>query len=420
MVLFFCSIAIGMTIIPNGAALTYSQPQQRTGVLSVERFDSLAYEQLRAPFVRPDGTTLYECFTSKPGVLVYQDAQGKLTRELVLDETLSEKGWLESLGRATVTLTHPEKFVTPDTWAQDGVGDVDGHVQVLANGFVKAAIAVRRRDALNAIKGGIREISAGYTCEIEWTAGVHPEFGAYDCIQRKRLCNHIAIVPEGRAGSSVRLRADAAQQIITTEGAASTPASTPTKEAIVAISDEDKKGLMDEMDKRMDAKFTSFKSDMGTMIKDAVAAGVKPVEKPADPPKSEEQPKTDAQIHQLAAERSELLALAKVHGVEVKPEQTNAALRKAIVIKAKTDARTDANDDYYKAALDFLPKTDAQGQQAAQESQLPSPYGQLSSLVGPRVDAKGAQAGQAAQIQQAVAPHMLGMSALMNMNTPKS
>ena len=399
-----------MTIIPLGANLTYST-QSRAGGHSVERFDSLAYEQLRPPFVRPDGTTLYECFVSRPGVLVYEDAQGRKTRELVLPETLSEPESLETLGRAAATLTHPEKFVTPDTWAQDGAGDVDGHIQVLANGYVKASLAVRRRDALDAIRGGIREISAGYTCEIEHTAGIHPEFGAYDCIQRKRRYNHVAIVPQGRAGSTVRLRADAAQQI-TTDGAAQTPASTHTKEAAVAISDEDKKAIYDEMDKRMDGKFTAFKTDMATMIKDAVAAGNKPAppaDKPADPPKNDAL--TPQQLHTLSVERSELLALAKVHGVEVKPEQDNATVRKAVVLKAKTDARQDADDAYYRAALDFLPKDAAPEQQAAQQ---PNPYAQMSNLI-PRTDA--AKAGQPAA---AVAPHALGMAGLMSMNKPKS
>lgn len=404
-----------MTIIPYGVALTYS-PSQRTGVLSVERFDSLAYEQLRAPFVRPDGTTLYECFVSKPGVLVYEDAQGRKTRELVPLETLSDPEWLETLGRAATTLTHPEKFVTPDTWAQDGVGDVDGHVQVLANGFVKAAIAVRRRDALDAIKAGIREISAGYTCEIEWTAGVHPEFGAYDCIQRKRRCNHVAIVPQGRAGSSVRLRADAAQQI-TTDGAAPVPASTPAKEAIVPMTEDEKKALMADVDKKLDERFGSLKTDLDTMIKSAVAAGNKPADKPAaEQPKPEEQPKTDAQIHQLAAERSELLALAKAHGVEVKPEHTNAAIRKAVVLKVNTTAKNDADDSYYKAALDFLPKNDSASEQQA--AQLPNPYGQMSNLIRTDAAKTGQAAGAGASV--AVAPHAMGMAGLMSMNKPKS
>lgn len=395
--------------------MTYST-QTRTGGHQVERFDSLAYEQLRAPFVRPDGTTLYECFVSKPGVLVYEDAQGRKTRELVPVETLAEAESLETLGRAAVTLAHPEKFVTPDTWAQDGAGDVDGHIQVLANGFVKASLAVRRRDALDAIKGGIREISAGYTCEIEWTAGIHPEFGAYDCIQKKRRYNHVAIVPQGRAGSSVRLRADAAQQI-TTDGAAQAPASTPAKEAIVPMTEDEKKAFMADVDKKLDERFGSFKTDMAGMIKDAVAAGNKsapPAEQAANTP-----PKNDAltpqQLHKLSVERSELIALAKVHGVEVKPEQDNAAIRKAVVLKAKSDARTDADDAYYSAALDFLPKADSTTQQSVTE---PNPYGQMSHLI-PRTDA--AKAGQpAAGGAVAVAPHALGMATLMSMNKPKS
>ncbi len=178
------------------------------------------------------------------------------------------------------------------------------------------------------------------------------------------------------------------------------------------MTDDEKKGIYDEMDRRMDGKFTAFKNDMGTMIKDAVVLAMKPADKPADKPV--DPPKNDAltpqQLHQLASERADLLALAKTHGVEVKPEHDNAAIRKAVVLKAKTDARTDADDAYYKAALDFLPKTDSAGQQPAE----PNPYAQMSTLI-PRTDA--AKTGQPAAT---VAPHAMGMASLMSMNKPKS
>lgn len=52
---------------------------------------------------------------------------------------------------------------------------------------------------------GVNQISLGYSTDIDWANGVHPEFGKFDGIQRNIRCNHIALVKSGRAGPGIKI-----------------------------------------------------------------------------------------------------------------------------------------------------------------------------------------------------------------------
>lgn len=157
--------------------------------------------------VRDDGTLLVEGYAAREGVLEYRAADGSVWRELVTPEAI--RTGAATLGRAPVTLQHPAEDVTPETYQRDAVGDVDGEVAVEAGGFVRVRLAVRRADAIAAIRSGVQELSAGYRARIDPTPGEHPEYGRYDARQIERATNHLAIVDVARAGPEVRLRADA-------------------------------------------------------------------------------------------------------------------------------------------------------------------------------------------------------------------
>lgn len=147
---------------------------------------------------------------AKAGILTYQNADGTETRELVTWETLRDSA--AGLGRAPVTLEHPDHDVTPDNWSELGVGDVGDRIKVHEDtGYVQVQIAVRRADAITAIESGDKqELSPGYHAQIDPTPGVHPEFGAYDAVQTARRYNHLAIVEQARGGRAIRLRTDSA------------------------------------------------------------------------------------------------------------------------------------------------------------------------------------------------------------------
>lgn len=180
---------------------------------------------LRSVHVRDsDGAHLYEGIASREGVLVYQTPTGP-RRELVTLDAL--KSMATGLPRATVTLTHPARFVSPDNVGAVQVGDVDGDLSIeetdAQGAFARVRVAVRRRDAIDAVQKGTHELSVGYDVVCDEAPGVHPVHGPYDARQVSRSVNHLAIVDRGRAGPTVALRVDALVSAPLTEGGSMTP-----------------------------------------------------------------------------------------------------------------------------------------------------------------------------------------------------
>ena len=167
---------------------------------------------LRSPFVRPDGSILAEGIATREGILEYPQPDGTVRRELVTRAAVLDTA--RTLPRSPMTLEHPKSgFVTPDSIREDGVGDVDGGSKVeedAQGSFVKVKIALRRQDAIDAFNAGVTEVSCGYAVILNETPGEHPIFGHFDASQIGRDCNHFALVPAGRGGPTVSLRADSA------------------------------------------------------------------------------------------------------------------------------------------------------------------------------------------------------------------
>lgn len=167
---------------------------------------------------RRDGTLLVVGAAARAGVYEYRRADGTLRRELVREDTLKRSA--AGLGRAPVTLHHPDpkkhpKGVTPDNVGELGVGDTDGEVEWVADGgFVRVKLAVRRREALDAIASGTQELSPGYGVLLG-PGGDDPVYGRYDAEQLERDYNHLAIVDAARGGADVRLYLDDVTAICT-------------------------------------------------------------------------------------------------------------------------------------------------------------------------------------------------------------
>lgn len=149
----------------------------------------------------------------REGILRYRNADGSERRELVTLDAVKDTA--RTIARAAVTLEHPaEGFVSATNVDKLGVGDVDGEVAVeedAQGGFARVKLAVRRKDAIDAVGAGTQELSPGYDVTLDETPGEHPTFGRYDARQVGRDVNHLAIVPKGRGGPTVRLRADSAE-----------------------------------------------------------------------------------------------------------------------------------------------------------------------------------------------------------------
>lgn len=133
----------------------------------------------------------------------------------------------------SLTIKHPVEFVGPENWQHLAKGqlhnirkgkeeDEDGETPLLAD------VLVTEIRAIQLVKNGLREVSCGYEAEYEQT-------GEGKGLQTNIIGNHLALVEQGRAGSSY------------------------------AINDEKGKGLMNKFEKALE----TLRKKFGAKVVDA-------------------------------------------------------------------------------------------------------------------------------------------------------
>lgn len=112
---------------------------------------------------------------------------------------------INSFANVTLTIDHPTTMVDSKNWREVGVGETTS--EILRDGeFVRVPLMLRDAQAIDDVQSGRkREVSAGYTAEIEWTDGVTPDGLTYQAIQKNIRVNHISVVGQARGGSSLTI-----------------------------------------------------------------------------------------------------------------------------------------------------------------------------------------------------------------------
>jgi uncharacterized protein len=354
---------------------------------TVQRYD-FAGESLLPPRRGADGALLFEGRIARPGILHYVDAAGNVTRELLPEDELHRADSLGTLGRVAVTLEHPEEDVTPDNVARLGVGDVDGVIDATeAGGFVRIRLAVRRRDAQQAIDAGKVELSPGYKCQVDATPGVHPRFGPYDAVQRGRVYNHVAIVDRARGGNEIRLRTDGAAYQIQGDNTMN-----PKLLALLALLGADKRdsdaAAIDEIDRVVRERIKADAAKADAAKADAAKADADANKTDASKCASKEdeiavlKAERDRLAGQLstlqgvvdafrskadAAERADLLEVGKrIDGFDANQITDTTSIvevRKAVagahLARLGASLPAEASEDFVRGILTMIPKADA-------------------------------------------------------------
>jgi len=153
---------------PEGFLVCLAVPIARTGEMTYGR-----------------GETPLECDESGC-VIISRDAA-----EVFRPETIA------SFEGKAVTIAHPDDFVSPDNWGKLAKGilqNVRRGEGANANDLV-ADLLITDGVAIGLVKNGLREVSCGYEAEYVQT-------GLGRGIQRQIVGNHLALVDQGRAGSS--------------------------------------------------------------------------------------------------------------------------------------------------------------------------------------------------------------------------
>lgn len=176
-----------------------------------KRYD--AHEVLRKPEKLPNGWLRVDAKITRTGVFPYRNPDGSIRRELRLPEEVFHSDTLKSFGLVPVTDEHPAEFLTAENTREYAAGAMGEGVRKDGD-FVVGTMLITDADLVAKLeRGDAREVSGGYTCELEQKAGEY-NGQRYDCIQRSIRGNHVAIVPQGRAGPAASVRMDAAASCV--------------------------------------------------------------------------------------------------------------------------------------------------------------------------------------------------------------
>ena len=155
-----------------------------------------------------DGSLQGTATVARSGILTYFE-NGKIIKEFVPPDELAKQDSLSTLKMRPITNDHPStREVTPANVKEFQCG-MTGETVTCDGQTLDTTLTINESKAIAEVEGGKRELSAGYRCDIEMTAGTY-NGERYDRIQRNRHYNHVAICDLGRAGSVASLHLDSA------------------------------------------------------------------------------------------------------------------------------------------------------------------------------------------------------------------
>lgn len=160
-----------------------------------------------------DGYLVASVLCARTGCQDYSGAElGLIDRDVVTvhrpKDVVFDRKSLQSYPGKPVTIDHPRTPVTAETWKDVAVGDI---VAVVPEGeYIRADIKIMDEAAIADIENGKREISMGYSVDMELKDGVSPDGKEFQAeISGVLNTNHLAIVDRARGGAKLRIGDDA-------------------------------------------------------------------------------------------------------------------------------------------------------------------------------------------------------------------
>lgn len=162
-----------------------------------------------APRRTADGYVTANVRAARVGVQMYRGAElGRPDVETLRvyrpPEEVFDTESLRSYAHRPVTNDHPPAPVTADNWKKYAVGQVGD--EVLKDGeFVRVPMVLMDSAAISDFEAGKKQLSLGYSTEIDFTPGVTKDGVEYDAVQKSIRANHLAVVTAARGGPNLRI-----------------------------------------------------------------------------------------------------------------------------------------------------------------------------------------------------------------------
>lgn len=307
-----------------------------------------------------DGYLVAEARCVRSGIQIYAgDEVGKPDMKLVrvyrAPEQVSDAASLQTFSHAPITVDHPAELVTADNVKALAVGEVSTAAKWDGE-WVTLPLILKDAAAIQSVEGGKRELSAGYTCELDFTPGVTADGQAFDAQQKNIRINHLALVDRARAGSQARIGdAWGAGPIPAIEDKPMTLKTVTVDGIPVEVTDQGAIVIATLQQRIADAATKAAATDTAH----AAALAAKDAEiakKDAENDKLKGQVLDAAAIDKLVASRADLVSLAGAIAKDVKVAGlSDADIRKAVVTAKLGDAAVkDKPQAYIDARFDIL------------------------------------------------------------------
>ena len=305
-------------------------------------------------------------YPTKAGVFLYLNKDGSTRRELRPRSEVHDAASLKTLENKPHTNSHPPVLLNSKNTKQYQTGNVYGKHEVAEDGIhTKARVMVTDEATINDIQSGKEQVSCGYTCDIDNTSGIDPEFGAYDAIQRNIKYNHLASEWRGRAGAGAAIKRDSDDDGVRFD-AYEIESDTQIINKIEGLPKMGKiriDGHEFEADKALEIAYENQVKADAQALKDAQAiadqekARADKLEAERDTLKAELENAQKLDVDALVQARASLIAEASKHLKDAKFDGQSDRQIKEQVIKARLDWATVENrsDDYinglYESAI---------------------------------------------------------------------
>lgn len=158
----------------------------------------------------PNGYMVAAPRVARTGIQLYADKEigvgdsNKILRIYRPDDEVFNDDSMRSFAHKPVTDDHPPQPVDSKNWREFARGQIGDEV-ARDGDFIRVPMVLMDHGLIAKVKDGKAELSVGYTCDLDMTAGTTPSGEAYDGVQRNIRVNHTAVVNRGRAGSMARI-----------------------------------------------------------------------------------------------------------------------------------------------------------------------------------------------------------------------
>jgi hypothetical protein len=312
-----------------------------------------------SPRLTKDGYLTAEARVARTGVQLYRADEigldgdpNRIVRVYRPPDEVFSVDAMKSYAYRPVTVNHPDQMVDAENWKEHSRGQTGGEV-LRDKEFVRVPMLLMDASAIREWKEGKRELSMGYTMDLDTTAGTTPEGEQYDAVQRNLRMNHLALVTRARGGSQLKLgdetttkegneMPDVKLTTVTVDGF-SVETTDAGAQAIAKLS----KDLADERAAKVTAE-TSHAEALKAKDKELATKDAKIDE-------LGKKVMSDDAMDKAVKDRADLITTAKgIADVDYSGKTADDIRKMAVVAKLGADSVKDKSADYITARFDIL------------------------------------------------------------------